>query len=338
MQTGKSWPVKIPCSICLFAAFLASAAPAIAFDCAKSTTKVEKAICSDRNLGAADADMTNAYVAVRDASNPSEKKMLVLSQRRWIKQRENACAYGEDAELTSCIVKETIERKLLLQGAPESGPGAASPLVPVFLQQVGTARIYGLDYALLRFANPQSAGEKLFNAQSKKILSEAPVGAHDPDGFEGRVLTREETFAISYASPGLLSVADSFYSNDGGAHGNGGVANINIDMGSGREINTSDVFASEAIKALTLECRAQILQRKQVNDSAEKYVPEEDGNYQESTIADHINDFRRWTVLADKAIVTFDSYAIGAYAEGPYECEFEMPKLKALAKPDAPLP
>ena len=330
--------MKSPSSLWFFSALVASAAPALAFDCAKSTTKVEKAICSDRKLGVADADMTNAYVAARNASNPSEKKMLVLSQRRWIDQRENACAYAEETELTSCISKETNERKLLLQGAPESGPGPVSPLVPVFLQQVGTSKIYNLDYALLRFANPQSAGEKLFNAQSKKILSEAPMEPHGQDEFEDRVLTREETFAISYASPGLLSVANSFYSDDGGAHGNGGVSNINIDMRSGKEINTSDMFASETIKTLTLECRDQILQRKQVNDSAEKYVPEEDGNYQESTIAEHINNFRRWTITAEKAIVTFDSYAIGAYAEGPYECEFDMPKLKALAIPYAPLP
>lgn len=338
MQTGKSWPMKIPCSIWAFAAFLAGVTQAHAFDCTKAATKVEKAICVNTDLIASDSEMAKAYASVRGASTAAEKKMLALSQRRWIEQRENACSYAAEAELASCISKETNERRLLLQGAPESGPGTLSRLVPVFLQQVGTAKIYGLDYALLRFANPQSAGEKLFNAQSKKILSEAPVEPHGQDEFEDRVLTREETFAISYASPDLLSVADSFYSDDGGAHGNGRVSNINIDMRSGKEINTSDMFASETIKTLTLECREQILQRKQVNDSAEKYVPEADANYQESTIADHINNFRRWTITAEKAIVTFDSYAIGAYAEGPYECEFDMPKLKALAKPDAPLP
>lgn len=338
MQTGKSWPVKIPCSICLFAAFLASTAPAIAFDCAKSTTKVEKAICSDRNLGAADADMTNAYVAVRDASNPSEKKMLVLSQRRWIEQRDNYCAFEEGAELASCISKETNGRKLLLQGAPASGPGASSALVPVFLQQRGDEKHYDLDYVLIRFANPQNAGEKLFNAQSEKILTEAPRGAHGQELIEGQMLAREESFVISFASPDLLSVVASFYAFEGGAHGNGGVTNINIDMRSGKEIKAFDVFAGEANKALVIDCREQILARKQENYGAEKYVPEDDGSYQESTIADHINDFRRWTISAGKAIVTFDSYAIGAYAEGPYECEFEMPKLKALAKPDAPLP
>ena len=330
--------MKSPSSIWFLGALIASAAPALAFDCAKSTTKVEKAICADRSLGLADADMTNAYVAARDASNPSEKKMLVLSQRRWIDQRENACAYAEETELTSCISKETGERKLLLQGAPESGPGPASPLVPVFLQQVGTPKIYDLDYALLRFANPQSAGEKLFNAQSKKILGDAPLGPHGQEVIENQILARQETFAISFASPGLLSVADIFYSDDGGAHGNGGVNNINIDMRSGKEIKTSDVFAGDAIKTLIAKCRGQILARKQENYGDEKYVPAEDGSYQESTIAEHLNNFQRWTISADKAVVTFDSYAIGAYAEGPYECAFDMPELKALASPDAPLP
>jgi uncharacterized protein YecT (DUF1311 family) len=330
--------MKIPHSIWAIATFLAGATLAHAFDCSRAATKVEKAICGSTDLTTADADMAKAYVSVREASTAAEKKLLALSQRRWIEQRENACAYGENAELASCISKETNERRLLLQGTSESGPGAASALVPVFLQQRGDAKIYDLDYALVRFANPQSAGEKLFNAQSKKILAEAPRGPHSQDLIEGQMLAREETFAISFASPDLLSVTDSFYAFEGGAHGNGGVANINIDMRRGKEIKTSDVFSSEAAKTLALECREQVLTRKQENYGAEKYVAVEDGNYQESTIADHINDFRRWTISSDKAIVTFGSYAIGSYAEGPYECEFDMARLKALARPGAPVP
>jgi hypothetical protein len=36
--------------------------------------------------------------------------------------------------------------------------------------------------------------------------------------------------------------------------------------------------------------------------------------------------------------VNFDSYAIGSYAEGTYACDFPMAELKALARPDSPLP
>jgi uncharacterized protein YecT (DUF1311 family) len=325
-------------SLWFFSALVASVSPALAFDCSKATTKIEKAICADANLKSADAEMTKVYADLRDASSPAERKMLSLSQRRWIDQRENACAYADDTELVSCVYKETDERKLILQGAPESGPGIASQLIPVFLQQIGTPKIYDLDYTLLRFANPQSAGEKLFNAESKKILDDAPLGPHGQEVIEDHVLARQETFAISYASSALLSVADNFYSDDGGAHGNGGVSNFNIDMRSGKEIMASDVFGSEAIKTLTAECRDQILARKQENYGDEKYVAEEDPNFQETAIAEHLNNFQRWTISADKAVVTFDSYAIGAYAEGPYECAFDMPELKSLAKPDALLP
>ena len=278
-------------SIWFFSALLVSATPAVAFDCSKAATKIEKAICASADLTSADAEMTKVYVSVRDASTPPEKKMLSLTQRRWIEQWENACAYAEDAELTTCIFKETDERRLLLLGAPESGPGTSSPLVPVFLQQEGNTKIYDLDYALLRFATSQSAGEKLFNAQSEKILREAPVGPHGQDVSEGQMLARQETFAISYASPRLLSVADNFYSDDGGAHGNGGVNNVNIDLQSGKEIKTSDVLADKAVKTLTSECRDQILARKQENYGDEKYDPTQDGNFQESAIAEHLSNF-----------------------------------------------
>jgi uncharacterized protein YecT (DUF1311 family) len=328
--------MKISGGFLVFIALLAN--PALAFDCGKAATKIEKAICASPELVSADAEMASAYASVRDASTPPEKKMLSLAQRRWIEQRENACAYAEGAELTACISKETGERRLLLLGAPESGPGTPSQLVPVFLQQVGNAKLYDIDYALLRFADPQSEGEKLFNAQSEKILREAAVEPDGQEGIEENILTRQETFAISYASPRLLSVASSYYAYDGGAHPNGGLSNINIDLQSGKEIKASDVFPGEAIKTLTSECREQILVRKQETYGDEKYVPADDGNFQESTIAEHINDFQRWTISADKAVVTFDSYAIGAYAEGPFECEFAMPELKAIASPDSPLP
>jgi hypothetical protein len=53
---------------------------------------------------------------------------------------------------------------------------------------------------------------------------------------------------------------------------------------------------------------------------------------------DIMRDWKRWTLAAGKATAAFNSYGVGAYAEGPYECVFDMDKYKALAKPDALLP
>ena len=323
-------------SIWISVLILSGTTPALAFDCAKSETKVEKAICADRSLGAVDADLSAAYDFVRNASTASERKMLVLSQKRWIGERENAC--GDSEDINTCIADKTKERTLLLRGAPESGPGYPSPLVPVFVQQTGTATTYDIDYSLLRFANPKTAGEKILNAAARKILADAPFGSNGQDASNEIVYDHMESFALAYASPDFISVTHVFYADEGGAHGNGGTANINIDMRSGKEAKATDIFSSKVLVTLTKQCRGQILARKQENYGDEKYAVADDFNFQESTVADTIRDFRQWTVAEDKATVTFNSYAVGSYAEGPYECEFAMDKLRALAKPDALLP
>jgi hypothetical protein len=47
---------------------------------------------------------------------------------------------------------------------------------------------------------------------------------------------------------------------------------------------------------------------------------------------------RAWSFAPDKATVTYDPYAVGAYAEGLYSCEIPYATLKPLAKPGFPLP
>ena len=78
-------------------------------------------MCADRSLGLADAGLVTAYEAVRDTSSPTEQKMLVQSQKRWIADRESNCADADD--INTCIADKTRERTLLLRGTPESGPG-----------------------------------------------------------------------------------------------------------------------------------------------------------------------------------------------------------------------
>lgn len=53
---------------------LTLATPALAFDCAKATTDVEKAICADPQLKTLDDQLADAYAAVKAASAPPEQK------------------------------------------------------------------------------------------------------------------------------------------------------------------------------------------------------------------------------------------------------------------------
>jgi uncharacterized protein YecT (DUF1311 family) len=314
-----------------------TASAAQAFDCSKAKTKIEKAICAHPDLTAADDAMAAAYDRLRSSLTGNYLKTLSTSQRKWVKGREDQCGYLDGGELTDCIRAQTENRRRLLAGEAESGPGASSPMIPVFIEQNGAAKRYDIDYTLIKFAKPASPGEKLFNAEVDKIAKEAPLGPTTNEAPEGATLSASAAMAVAYASPQLVSASNTIWSFDGGAHGNGGLSNINIDLGKGRMIESKDIFNAAAIKKLTGDCTAQIAKQK-TGKLQIPFNPADDPNYDAAEIGKHIADMTRWTLRAGKVTVTFDPYAIGSYAEGSYTCDFVMDNLRAAAKPGAPLP
>ena len=86
----------------LVALLVPCAATAASFDCAKATTKVEKAICADAQVSELDEHLGRFYFAARErlAENAS---CLASDQREWLRRR-NACA---DA---ACLRKLYLDR------------------------------------------------------------------------------------------------------------------------------------------------------------------------------------------------------------------------------------
>lgn len=326
----------VPRVVAAAAAVCALGGAAQAFDCGKAETAVEVAICASPALVAMDDAMAVAYGEIKSLSSAAEKKMLARAQKRWIAERESACGTLPEPAIAACAGDEIAKRIALFAGKPESGPGTGSRLMPVFVIQDGAPGSYDIAYNLLRFAEPRSAGERLFNAAIAKIVTEAPLGMKVEE--VDRELATQADVEISYASPALLSARDSFWSDDGGAHGNGGIDNINIDLAAARELEVSDVFSQEAAAQLVKRCRQQIVADKTQRLADEAYDPGRDDFLKDEVIAEHIATMSRWTLSASEAIVTFDAYAIGPYSDGSYECRFPMAEVKALAVPGAPLP
>jgi uncharacterized protein len=315
---------------------LAAAPAANAFDCAKAASKVEMAICADAALKAVDDAMSTAYGLVRAVTAGKELKALALSQRRWIKARDAQC--GEDDKIAACISERTAARLHLLAGTAASGPGAPSKMHPFFVQQEGSSKVYDIDYALIRFAAPKSAGERTFNAEVQKIAKSAQLGPHGQELSEDMMLSSEASMEVTYASPRLISALVSSWSFDGGAHGNGGAGALNVDLDSGALIKISDVFKPAAMVKLMADCKAQIVKQKTEKLEGEPFLEADDPNYSDDSLAGGLKNFGQWTLYQDRAVVTYNAYEIGSYAEGGYSCKFPMADLKALAKPGAPLP
>jgi uncharacterized protein YecT (DUF1311 family) len=173
--------------------------PAAAFDCTKTQSPVEKAICADATLKTADDAMVAAYLGLRDSLNGQGRKPLAVSQSKWVKSREDSCGHQQGSELTSCVLSETDERRRLLLAEPESGPGAGSRLMPVFIQQTGDPHHYDVDYTLIRFVKPKSPGETLFNAQVNKLAKGAPLEREAEAAPQDMTYAAFRAMALTYA-------------------------------------------------------------------------------------------------------------------------------------------
>ena len=317
---------------------LACIAPVQAFDCTKAQSAVEKAICADPKLKAADDAMTAAYVTLRDALGGSERKGLGASQRKWVKSREDNCGYQEGAERANCILSQTEERRQLLLAEPESGPGTGSRLMPVFIQQDADPHHYDVDFTLLKFVKPQSKGETLFNNKAAKIGKDAPLGRQSEAARDDMTYASFAAMTLTYASPTLISAKVESWDFSGGAHGNSGTSGITIDLKHGAEMNAGDLFDAKAVAQLKADCIKQIFAQKKDKNDGQDFNPADDPNYQEATIVEHLQAMDSWNLWKDKATVTFNAYSIGSYAEGQYECDFAIDEMKKLARPGAVLP
>src|SRR6187401_325360 len=95
----------------LLSLILMSSAQAASFDCAKASTFVEKAICSDQELSGMDDQLARLYKAARAAA--TNASTLEAEQKSWLSSRDR-CTDG------ACLTKAYADRIAAL-----SGPSAA---------------------------------------------------------------------------------------------------------------------------------------------------------------------------------------------------------------------
>jgi hypothetical protein len=326
----------------LLAALAASAAvalavtPALALDCSKAATETETLICAEPALKAADDAMSAAYTALAARIAADQKAPLLQSQRSFIAQRE-WCGGGEGAH--RCIVDQTVARQRYLAGGIEPGAlrGPAPVLEPLLVQQAGDVKktLYTVDYSLIRFANPATAGETAFNAAMDAIAAEATLGDQSENGDEmGSVPYDDSSKArITLLTPEIIAAEIEDYVYSGGAHGNGGVYSVALNRQTGETIDIAKAIGPTGVNGLVPLCREAIAEAKAERYGAsEVYEIAKDDFYSDETVIDHIKGAGSWRLEPGKATVTFNSYALGSYAEGRYECSFAAELIHALSR------
>lgn len=314
-------------------ALLACAAPAAAMDCKAARTDIDKAICASPEATAADAAMVAAYSALRERMTPPQREALLASQRLWIKRRGYSCE-SDKPGYGACLAKETDQRRAFFEARQEAGPGLESPMTVEIVAKPGKPRDWEIDVELLKFVEPKTPGEKTFNAEVGKMLKDIPTDRSE--------IQRDQTFShdlwmrLTWLSPRLISARVEGYDFEGGAHGNPSTSGLNVDTKTGRKLVFADAFDKAAQEKLTAACLAQIAPEK-----VRRGMDEPKGDDLKSLrkgIEDGLADLDTWNFTAKGATIVYGHYAIGSYAEGTYECDVPLARLKELAKKDFPLP
>lgn len=96
----------------VFACLLMSTTSVAAMQCSRAHSKLERTLCSDTRLAAADKAMAKAYFHLLHAiDDPSIRASLIQSQRRWLAARENDLGHlDEDGK-----IDERTQRDILLR-------------------------------------------------------------------------------------------------------------------------------------------------------------------------------------------------------------------------------
>ena len=141
--------------------------------------------------------------------------MLARSQKRWIASARVLQRQSE-AGVSACVKDETGKRLRLLTGAAgERARRRAARSSPSSSCRRAREKLYDLDIAVLRFADPQTPGETPLNALADEIAGRVKLGPAWR-GHDGRRSTASRrTWPSPMPRLHLMSVLHSYYLNRG---------------------------------------------------------------------------------------------------------------------------
>lgn len=301
-------------------------------DCAMASSPVERAICRNDKLGEADRELAAAYAALIDRLSVPAKEHLIKDQVRWLDDRAKACD-GEIAAVTRCLMSRYTQRLSVLKAAAEGNYPFVSEHDLVRRGRVKAA-FYEIDARYPQFDGPAadfSAVNKIFADRAREGAENA-TPPQDIKTDHSQIWTYEQGFELH--RPGLhgVSVATTFYSFTGGAHGSSGLLATLVDLRTGRSVAPADVFQPTAEWERTLadiardDLKRQFVKRPGFEDALEP-----------ARFDKLMKDPQRYLFKAFALELIFNQYEVAPYASGMYRVVIPYARLTSMLRPDAPV-
>jgi uncharacterized protein len=287
-------------------------------DCAKASTAIERMVCGNAALSAADRKMAAAYAALAGRLATAVKDHLAADQARWLTNRNSVCI-GEPAEIEDCLETRYRERTARLEWLAE----ASYPFISEHaIVRMGKAR--GIPYSI-DASYPQFDGTGAdFGAVNGEIATmtgeaaERAIPGPDADNgggnYNGPAWGYEQAYTLHRPGPNAVTVYFRYDSYEGGTHGIVGVTAVLVDLRTGRAVGPEGVFLpnSNWLREIT------------------RIVSE---GISTPNLADLLKQPRRYVFLEDRLELSFNQYE-----GGPYTVEIPYDRLRPMLRVDGPVP
>jgi hypothetical protein len=121
-----------------------------------------------------------------------------------------------------------------------------------------------------------------------------------------------------------------FYYFSGAAHPNNSNFSVSYDLEKNKEITLGDLFTGDYLKVLSEICINEIAKSKK------EYAPSfdvKDDEWLNSGAGPDEKNFKVFNITKENFVITFPTYQIASYAEGPQTVEIPYAKLKGVINP-----
>lgn len=315
------------------ALMLSAPAQAASFDCAKASTEVEKAICTNPDLSRSDEVLARAYATALGGLSDEAKAAVQAGQREWLGFAALACtsdAKPFTAELTDeqqgCLNAVYRSRISELAQSRMEGDWRVYPRTSYSLVDDPDPEVYQ-GVATKQVTSPRIDEDSEVANAFNDLMDEADAAARpDPEGEDYRTADTMETTSIKGVGSRRISlVRDSYWMGHGAAHGNYAITYAHYLTEERRMLEAGDLFTGEgweeALGRMALE---------ELDRTVEGGIWEESRGDVPAAAADP----SRWNFGDDGLEITFQPYEVTAYAAGAPTVRIGWDKLTDYLAPN----
>lgn len=181
-----------------------------------------------------------------------------------------------------------------------------------------------------------SAGEKGFNKLIESIgktqADSFKVWMNDwekPPDFEAGSFYELKDTVLYHDSKIASTLFYEFSYFAGAAHPNNNNFSVNYDLENNKEIKLSDLFTGDYLKVLSDICIDEISKNKKEYDPSFNV---KDDEWLNSGAGPDEKNFKVFNITKDSFVITFPTYQVASYAEGPQTVEIPYANLKDIIK------